>query len=162
MLYCASFRVQPRCSLAGRCIAQLNQPMRKLLKCSSVLSTDASAPASVPSSESSSNDLEPSLGQAQFNESFWRQTNIVRKVWRVETPAELKPKTVAPPPELLCLPHIAVMGRSNSGKSSCLNRLFGKGSQNRAKSSSRHGKTTGIEVGDDTRNSSSLTHDLVV
>lgn len=71
---------------------------------------------------------------------------MVRKLWRGESAAELKPKALDPPAELLELPTIAVMGRSNSGKSSCLNRLFGKGSNNRAKASSRHGKTTGIEV----------------
>ena len=145
MLRNPSFRIQLRPSLAGRYTVQLNQRLLMSSSLYSVLSTDASTSGSV-ASDSSSNDAEPSLGQTGFKESFWRQTNVVRKVWRVETPAELKPKTVAPPAELLGLPHIAVMGRSNSGKSSCLNRLFGKGSQNRAKSSSRYGKTTGIEV----------------
>jgi hypothetical protein len=142
MLRLASFYLRPRPSVARPLLGQLKQHKLGLSASASTFSSDASSEG-----PAASDDHEPFLGRAASSDaSLWRHPNIVRKVWRVELPAELKPNVVDPPDELRGLPHIAVMGRSNSGKSSCLNRLFGKGSQNRAKSSSRHGKTTGIEV----------------
>jgi GTP-binding protein EngB required for normal cell division len=50
------------------------------------------------------------------------------------------------PAVLETLPQIAVLGRSNVGKSSLLNSLFGRG--NRAKASSRAGRTRHVDVFD--------------
>mmetsp|Transcript_19665 Transcript_19665/g.23390 ORF Transcript_19665/g.23390 Transcript_19665/m.23390 type:complete len:345 (-) Transcript_19665:58-1092(-) len=70
---------------------------------------------------------------------IWHKVNRVRRIWKVGSIQDIKEI----PEALKGLPQIAVMGRSNTGKSSLINHLFGKG--NLAKASSRAGKTKTID-----------------
>jgi len=87
------------------------------------------------------------VSASEEDDSGWRRENRVRKVWRVENHEAFRGATAAAVPMALeGLPCVAVLGRTNCGKSSLLNALFGKGHSQRAKASSRAGRTDAVEV----------------
>jgi len=94
-----------------------------------------------------------SMGERHATEnsqsSMWRRHNSVFHSISLESAQDIpsgKSNKSVLPEEIANLPMMAVMGRSNSGKSTLLNSIFGKGHKNRAKASSRSGKTTDVDI----------------